>query len=42
MWYIWEEERHIPGVAVVTTGGKRSLGRLGGDGRMMSKWIFKK
>jgi hypothetical protein len=34
-------EAHI-GCAVVKTEGKSSLGRLGGYGRMISKWTFKK
>jgi hypothetical protein len=42
MWYIWEKERHMLGGPVVKSEGKRSLGRLGGDGRMIPKWIFKK
>jgi hypothetical protein len=42
MWYIWEEEKHILGVSVVKIEGKRSLGRLGGDWRIISKWILKK
>jgi hypothetical protein len=37
-----KEDRHILGVPVVKTEGKRLLGRLGGDGRMIYKWIFKK
>jgi hypothetical protein len=41
MWYVWKEDRHILGVPVVKTEGKISLGRLG-DGRMISKRIFKK
>jgi hypothetical protein len=37
-----EEDRHVLGVPVVKTEGKRSLGRLGGDWMMIYKWIFKK